>query len=198
MQKRTLSVLVENTAGVLSQVTRLFSRKRYNIESLAVGTVEDPRISRITIITTGDDKMIQQLTSQLRKLQPVISMQLLEDSTSVSRELSLIKVRADTKEKRDEIMQIVNIFRVFVIDIAKECMTIAVVGDGSKTEALLKLLEEFEIMEMARTGVISLERGTKTIYNEGKENEEFTIGKGLSKNLVYDTITESGADRSVE
>ena len=167
MQKENrhiLSVLVENSAGVLSQVSRMFSRKGYNIDSLAVGTTEDPTISRMTILVNEDEEQIEQIASQLAKLLPVISVKLLSPESSVQREMILVKVKADSREARDEIIQIASIFREKIIDVGMEALTLEVTGDHDKAEALLKLLESFGILELARTGAVALERGKTTIY----------------------------------
>lgn len=179
MQHHTLSVLVENSAGVLSQVSRLFSRRGYNIESLAVGVTTDPTISRMTIIVNGDDLMATQIASQLRKLQPVISVQQLSSDQSVYRELLLIKVKAETRDKRDEVIQISNIFRANIIDVSRSALTVSITGDTDKTDALLRLLDEFGILEMVRTGIVALERGPYTIYDDNKEKGEFNYGKNV-------------------
>lgn len=167
MQKENrhiLSVLVENSAGVLSQVSRMFSRKGYNIDSLAVGTTEDPTISRMTILVNEDEEQIEQIASQLAKLLPVISVKLLSPESSVQREMILVKVKADSREARDEIIQIASIFREKIIDVGMEALTLEVTGDHDKAEALLKLLESFGILELVRTGAVALERGKTTIY----------------------------------
>lgn len=167
MQKENrhiLSVLVENSAGVLSQVSRMFSRKGYNIDSLAVGTTEDPTISRMTILVNEDEEQIEQIASQLAKLLPVISVKLLSPESSVQREMILVKVKAASREARDEIIQIASIFREKIIDVGMEALTLEVTGDHDKAEALLKLLESFGILELVRTGAVSLERGKTTIY----------------------------------
>ena len=177
MTRQTLSVLVENSAGVLSQVTRLFSRKGYNIESLAVGVTDDPAVSRITIILRGTDRMLTLLESQLSKLLPVISVHRLDRSSAIYREFLLVKVRAEDKDDRDEIIQIANIFRASVVDISKNTLMLQLSGDSSKTEAILKLLGDFGIMEMARTGMIALERGENTIYDLSKAGAEYESGK---------------------
>jgi len=179
MPLQTLSVLVENTAGVLSQVTRLFTRKGYNIESLAVGVTNDPAVSRITIILQGTDRMITLLESQLAKLLPVISVRRLTDKDAIYREFFLIKVRAEDKDARDEIIQIANIFRASIVDMSKNTLMLQISGDASKAEAIMKLLEEFGIMEMARTGMIALERGESTIYDLSKSGAEYESGKTL-------------------
>jgi len=159
-----LSVLVENTAGVLSQVSRMFSRKGYNIDSLAVGPTDDPAISRITIMIEVDDLMIQQIANQLNKLLPVISVKILEKETSVCRELILVKVKVEDRNQRDEIIQLANIFRVSIVDVAMKSLTICITGDHSKSHALLGLLSEFGILELVRTGAVALERGSGTIH----------------------------------
>ena len=167
MQKENrhiLSVLVENSAGVLSQVSRMFSRKGYNIDSLAVGTTEDPTISRMTILVNADEEQIEQIASQLSKLLPVISVKLLSPGSSVQREMILVKVRAESREARDENIQIASIFREKIIDVGMEALTLEVTGDHDKAEALLKLLEGFGILELVRTGAVALARGRTTIY----------------------------------
>lgn len=179
MKQYTLAVLVENNAGVLSQVSRLFSRKGYNIESLAVGVTDDPAISRITIVMIGDDLVVKQMASQLSKLRPVISVQRLVPGKSVRRELLMIKVKAETREGRDELIQIVNIFRANIIDVSRSTLTVEITGDAEKTGAFLGLLEGFGILELARTGLIALERGQYTIHDDNKEKGEFNYGKNV-------------------
>lgn len=177
--KRTLSILVENSAGVLSQVTRLFSRKNWNIDSLAVGTTHDPSISRITVMIEGSEQMMRQLEAQLGKLLPVISVRILDDSLSIHREFVLVKVRADDKYSRDEIISIVNVFRASIVDICKSSLMIAITGDEAKTEAMLGLLSDFGILELARTGMIALERGAGTIYDATKSRSEYDYAKSV-------------------
>lgn len=177
--RQTLAVLVDNESGVLSQVSRLFSRKGYNIESLAVGTTDDPDTSRITIEVLADEDHARLLCNQLRKLLPVHSVKLLTPEKSIRRELVLYKVRASDSERRNEIIQIANIFRATIIDVSVGSLTLAMIGAESKTEAMEKILEEFEILELARTGVIALERGQDTIKDETKEKGEFDYGKNV-------------------
>lgn len=179
LKRHTLSVLVENAAGVLSQVSRLFSRKGYNIESLAVGTTDDPTISRITIEVMGDDQMVEQLMNQLRKLFPVYSVQRLDPERSIRRELVLIKVGAATPEVRNEIIQIANIFRASIIDVSLQSLTLALIGDESKADAMQNLLKTFGILELVRTGMVALERGKYTINDDNKEKGEFNYGKNV-------------------
>ncbi|HIQ61430.1 MAG TPA: acetolactate synthase small subunit [Candidatus Enterenecus faecium] len=179
--RHTLSVLVENTPGVLSQVSRLFSRKGYNIESLAVGTTDDPEVSRITIEVKCDDLMVEQIINQLRKLFCVYSVRLLPPNSSIRRELVLIKVKAEGRDVRNEVIQIANIFRATIIDVSTKSLTLAVIGQESKDDALEKLLCEFGILELVRTGMVALERGEATINDndDNKETDEFDLGKNV-------------------
>ena len=177
--RRTLSVLVENAPGVLSQVSRLFSRKGYNIESLAVGTTDDPEVSRITIEVMCDDQMAEQIMNQLRKLFPVYSVQELLPERSIRRELVMFKVKAETHDIRNEVIQIANIFRASIIDVSLKSLTLALIGDESKADAMQKLLEAFGILELVRTGMVALERGAYTIGDETKEKAEFNLGKNV-------------------
>jgi len=162
MAKHTLSVLVENHAGVLSRVAGLFSRRGFNIDSLAVGVTENPDISRMTIVVDGDDYVVEQVSKQLNKLVDVIKIKNLDDSESVSRELALIKVSA-TASTRSEIVQLVEIFRANIIDVSKNTLTIEISGDADKVGALENLLKQFGIKEIVRTGIIAIERGNKVI-----------------------------------
>ena len=158
--KHTLSVLVENKPGVLQKVAGLFGRRGFNIESLAVGTTEKPQVSRITIVVAGDDQVLEQITKQLYKLIDVIRVFDIPKEESISRELILIKVSVTTST-RPEIMQIVDIFRGKIIDVAEGEMTIELTGDERKTEGIEKLLEKFGIKELVRTGKIALQKGTE-------------------------------------
>lgn len=175
--RQTLSALVDNNAGVLSQVSRLFSRKGYNIESLAVGTTDDPKVSRITIEVIADELQIKQVMSQLSKLFPVRSVKRLEPAHSIRRELLLIKVRAESREVRNEVIQIANIFRASIIDFSLGSVTLAVIGSESKDDAIEGLLQEFGILELARTGMVALERGQYTLNDDSKVKGEYDYGK---------------------
>lgn len=179
IQRHTLAVLVDNESGVLSQVSRLFSRKGYNIESLAVGTTDNPAVSRITIEVLADDHHAELMCNQLRKLLPVHSVKRLTPSHSIRRELVMIKVNARNSEVRNEVIQIANIFRGAIIDVSTETLTLALIGDETKNDAMQKLLEEFGIIELVRTGVVALERGQYTINEETKEKGEFNYGKNV-------------------
>ena len=179
IKRQTLGVLVDNAAGVLSQVSRLFSRKGYNIESLAVGTTDSPDVSRITVEVLADDEQIIQLANQLRKLIPVHSVKVLNQEVAIRRELVLIKVKAPAGSRRSEVIQIANIFKASIIDVSVGSVTLALIGDEDKIQALEDILEEFEILELVRTGVVALERGNETIYEETKVKGEFNYGKNV-------------------
>lgn len=178
-KRYTIAALVDNEAGVLSQVSRLFSRKGYNIDSLAVGCTDRPDISRITIEVSTDEDRVKLLCNQLRKLIQVHSVKLLDLDSSIRRELVLIKVAAGTREDRDAVIQIGNIFRASIIDIAPSTVTISVIGDENKTLAVQELLKEFTILELVRTGIIAIERGERTISDSSKERSEFDYGKNV-------------------
>lgn len=170
MAKHILSVLVENHAGVLSRVVGLFSRRGFNIDSLAVGTTENPEVSRITIVVDGDEYIIEQVCKQLNKLIDVIKIKRLDKADSVSRELALIKVSA-TAATRSEIMQVVEIFRAKIIDVSKTTLTVEISGDNDKVVAIEDMLAQFGIKEIVRTGAIAIERGNKVI-KANNNNEE--------------------------
>jgi len=156
--RHTISVIVENKPGVLSRVAGLFARRGFNIESLAVGVTEDPNISRMTIVAEGDERDLEQITKQLYKLIDTIKVFDLPKEIAVERELALIKVAANEKN-RAEITQIVDIFRARIIDVAEDSMTIEMTGEEGKVEGIEKLLRRFGIKEMVRTGKVALQRG---------------------------------------
>lgn len=170
MGKHTLSVLVENHAGVLSRVAGLFSRRGFNIDSLAVGVTENPDVSRMTIVVDGDEYIVEQVSKQLNKLIDVIKIKRLEKHDSVSRELVLIKVAANA-DTRSEIMQLVEIFRAKIIDVSKNTLTIEISGATDKVAALEGMLKQFGIKEIVRTGTIAIERGNKIIKVNNNEEE---------------------------
>ena len=176
---RTLSVLVDNEAGVLSQVSRLFSRKGFNVESLAVGATDNPAISRMTIEVLANQNPTNRLCNQRAKMVPVRSGKLLNPNHAIRRELILYKVRAKNSDDKNEIIQIANIFRGSIIDVSKETLTLSVIGDEKKTDAVQELLAEFGIVELVRTGMIALERGKYTIDEDTKEKGEFNYGKDV-------------------
>jgi acetolactate synthase-1/3 small subunit len=158
--RHTLAVLVENQSGVLTRVAGLFSRRGYNIESLAVGETHEPSISRMTIVVDGDDLVIEQVVKQLDKLVDVIDIQDISDVEYVDRELMLIKVGAEPSV-RGEIMQIVDIFRARIVDIGQHSLIIECTGDQGKIRAIEKSLKPFGIQELVRTGKIAMVRGPK-------------------------------------
>lgn len=155
--KHTISVLVENQSGVLARVAGLFSARGFNIDSLAVGETEDPSVSRMTIVSTGDDRIIEQIIKQLNKLIDTIEVFDLKEDDKIERELVLIKVKSAAKTRND-IMQVVNTFRAKIVDVNPNSMTIEVTGNSGKVDALLELLRPFGVLEVARTGTIALSR----------------------------------------
>ena len=159
--QHTITALVENTPGVLARVAGLFSRRGFNIESLAVSITEDPSISRMTIVVGGDDRALEQIEKQLNKLIEVIKVYDYTDTASVDRELALVKVTA-TPEKRAEILQISDIFRGKIIDVSERTLTIEVTGQVEKIDAFQNLLEPYGIKELVRTGKIALSRGARS------------------------------------
>ncbi len=163
MKPHTLTVIVENKAGVLSRVTGLFSRRGFNIESLAVGTSEEPGMSRITIVCIGDDAQIEQVMKQLNKLIDIVKVSDITENERVERELALIKVSAEPGTSRAEIMQIAEIFRAQIIDVASKSVVLQVTGDPDKIDALEKLLRQYGVKEFVRTGRIAILRGSKTV-----------------------------------
>lgn len=163
--KHTLSVLVEDEAGVLTRIAGLFARRGFNIESLAVGHAEQPGVSRITMVVPGDDQAIEQVTKQLYKLINVLKVQDISEVPCVERELMLLKVNA-TSNTRSEIVELAQIFRARVVDVAEDSVTLEVVGDPGKMVAIERILTRFGLREIARTGKIALPResGVNTEY----------------------------------
>ncbi len=158
--KRTLSILVENRPGVLVRVVSLFARRGYNIESLAVGTTENEKYSRITTVVDGDDHVIEQISKQLYKLIDVLKVNDVDAAQSIVRELAMIRVTTDSTT-RSEIMQIVDIFRAKIVDVSRKSMVVEMTGDQDKISALTELLKPFGIKELVRTGKIAMARGQK-------------------------------------
>ena len=160
MMKHTLSVVVENHPGVLARVATLFRRRGYNIDSLAVGRTENPTISRMTIVVEGDDVVIEQVTKQLHKLIETIKIYDVTDQPTVDRELVLIKVKADA-QARGDIIQIVDVFRGRIVDIGPNSLIIEATGDTGKIDAIEASLRPFGILELVRTGKVSMLRGAR-------------------------------------
>ena len=160
MNKKVLSVLVDNTSGVLNRVAGLFSRRGYNIDSLTVGETENPKYSRMTIVVTGDDDILEQIVKQITKLEDVRRVDVLEPSDSVTRELILVKIKAEPAQ-RQQVISITEIFRANIVDVARDSLMIEITGSQSKLKAFLSLVEDYEILELVRTGITDLARGEK-------------------------------------
>jgi len=161
----TLSVLVENKPGVLARVASLFSRRQFNIHSLAVGPTENPEVSRMTIVVAVDELPLEQVTKQLNKLINVLKIVELSQTASVHRELLLIKLRADVSV-RAQVVTIVEVFRAHVVDVTPDSMTIEAAGTTDKLEALVRVLEPFGVRELVQSGMVALGRGAKSITSE--------------------------------
>ncbi|WP_026652206.1 acetolactate synthase small subunit [Butyrivibrio proteoclasticus] len=164
MQKKVFQLLVDNTSGVLSRIAGLFSRRGYNIDSITAGLTADPRYTRITIVTSGDDVILEQIEKQVAKLVDVRDIHELKPDDSVYRELAMVKVRC-TPDERQGILATANIFRGNIVDVSPDSLIIEITGNQSKIDAFIKLLEGHEILELARTGIAGLGRGTdKVVY----------------------------------
>uniref|UniRef100_UPI004056539A acetolactate synthase small subunit n=1 Tax=Acetatifactor sp. TaxID=1872090 RepID=UPI004056539A len=162
MQKKVFQILADNTSGVLSRISGLFSRRGYNIESITAGGTADPRFSRITIVATGDDEILEQIEKQVGKLVDVRDVKELKPEKSVYRELVLIKVKAEA-DKRQGIISLADVFRAKIIDVAPESLMIELTGDQSKVDAFITMLEGYQILEIARTGIAGLGRGIENV-----------------------------------
>lgn len=162
MRKMVLSILVDNTAGVLSRVSGLFSRRGYNISSLTVGETENPKFSRMTVVVGGEEETLEQIHKQLSKLEDVREIKELSSDNSVCRELVLVKVKAD-QTQRQQIIAVADIFRAKIVDVAKESLMVELTGNQAKIDAFIKLLDGFEILEIVRTGLTGLVRGSGDI-----------------------------------
>jgi len=162
MSRHTLSVLVENKPGVLARIAGLFSRRGYNIDSLAVGPTEHPEVSRMTIVVNVEDSPLEQVTKQLNKLVEVIKIVELDPGASVNRELLLVKVKADTVT-RGQVLETVQLFRAKVVDVATDAVTVEVTGSAEKLEAFLSVLEPFGVRELVQSGMVAIGRGGRSI-----------------------------------
>ena len=162
MQNRVFQLLVDNNAGVLSRITGLFSRRGYNIESITAGATSDPQITRITIVASGDEEILAQIEKQVAKLVDVRDIHELKPEKSVYRELCLIKVKT-TPEKRQGVIAVADIFRAKVVDVNVDSMIVELTGNQSKIDAFIGLLQDYEILEIARTGIAGLGRGTENM-----------------------------------
>ncbi|MBQ8947642.1 MAG: acetolactate synthase small subunit [Lachnospiraceae bacterium] len=164
MRRKVLQLLVDNTSGVLSRISGLFSRRGYNIESITAGVTADPRYTRITIVTSGDDEILEQIWKQVAKLEDVRDVKTLEPESSVYRELALIKVKC-APEQRQEIITIADTdnFRAKIIDVCKEALIVELTGNQDKIDTFIGLLDNYEILELARTGIAGLGRGVENV-----------------------------------
>lgn len=165
MNQTVLSILVDNTAGVLGRVAGLFSRRGYNIDSLTVGETENPRFSRMTVVAHGDDLVLEQIQKQVEKLEDVRSVKVLEHGKRVCRELILVTV-AIPKEDRANVKALADIFRIEIVDVTPDTMMFQLIGNQNKLDGFLNLLEGYEIKELVRTGVTGLSRGAKDMFSE--------------------------------
>lgn len=164
MQKKVFQIIVDNTSGVLSRISGLFSRRGYNIESITAGVTADPRFTRITIVTSGDEDILDQIEKQVGKLIDVRSIKELKPDESVYRELIMIKVKASA-EMRPGIIALADVFRAKIVDVAVDSLMIELTGNQAKIEAFIKLLEGYDILELARTGIAGLARGTEGVIS---------------------------------
>ena len=160
MKTKVLSLLVDNTSGVLSRVSGMFSRRGYTIDSLSVGVTENPKFSRMTVVVSGDDKILTQIKNQLNKLEDVVQVIELKDGESVCRDLVLVKVKAGVQE-RQQIISLANVYRANIVDVSPDSIIIELTGNNSKVEAFINLLDGFEILELVRTGITGLARGAE-------------------------------------
>ena len=162
MRKQVFSLLVNNNAGLLSRVAGLFSRRGYNIDSITSGVTADDRVSRITVVASGDEQSLSQIKKQLAKLEDVLDIKVLEDGKSVCRELIMVKIRANAAQ-RTEIISLADIFRAKIVDVETDSLMLEMTGTQSKVEAFLDLVSPYEILELARTGITGLSRGSKDV-----------------------------------
>lgn len=162
MQKKVFQLLANNTSGVLSRITGLFSRRGYNIESITAGVTSTPEYSRVTIVASGDDEILEQIEKQLAKLEDVRSIKELKPEESVYRELIMIKVRA-AAEQRQSIIAVADIFRAKIVDVTTDSLIIELTGNQQKIDAFIGLLDGYDVLEQARTGIAGLGRGTEHI-----------------------------------
>ena len=173
MSRHTLSVLVENQPGVLARIAGLFSRRGFNIDSLAVGPTEQSDVSRMTIVVNVEELPLEQVTKQLNKLVEVIKIVELEQSTSVQRELLLVKVAAD-KSTRSHVLETVQLFRAKVVDVAPDAVTIEATGSTDKLEALLRVLEPYGVRELVQSGMVAVGRGSRSMTDRSSRPSSVT------------------------
>lgn len=162
MRRQVLSLLVENTSGVVSHISGLFSRRGYNIDSFSAGVTADKRFTRVTVVATGEEQVLEQIQKQLAKLEDVIDIKELKNGESVCRELILVKLRAKDTD-RQAIISVANIFRASIVDVSSDSMVIELTGEQSKLDAFIDLVKGYDILELARTGETGLSRGVKDV-----------------------------------
>lgn len=161
--RHIISLLVENESGALSRISGLFSARGYNIESLTVATTEDPTLSRMTIVTTGSDKIIEQITKQLNKLIDVVKLQDMTEGNYIEREMMFVKVKAVGETKRAEIQRLSDIFRARIIDVSDTTYCVELTGSGEKLDAYINTLQERDVIEVVRSGSMGIIRGEKAL-----------------------------------
>ncbi|MCC8029742.1 MAG: acetolactate synthase small subunit [Lachnospiraceae bacterium] len=162
MRRQVLSLLVENTPGVVSHISGLFSRRGFNIDSFSAGVTADPRFTRVTVVARGDEQILEQIQKQLAKLEDVIDIKELKAGDSVCRELILVKLRAKDTD-RQAILSVANIFRAKIVDVSSDSMVIELTGEQSKLDAFIDLVSGYDILELARTGETGLSRGDRDV-----------------------------------
>lgn len=162
--RHIISILIENEAGALSRVAGLFSARAYNIESLTVAPTEDPSLSRMTIVTTGTERIVEQITKQLNKLVDVVKLLQLTDGPHIEREMMLIKVKASTMAQREDVKRLADIFRGNIIDVSPTIFTIELTGSGDKLDSFIESLAEHKILETVRSGASGIARGDKCLH----------------------------------
>jgi len=163
MNKKVFQILVEDSTGVLSRISGLFSRRGYNIESITAGVTADPRYTRITIVATGDDDVLEQIEKQVAKLVDVRNITELQPEVSVYRELALVKVKTDTREVREDVKSIVDFYKAKIIDVSYDSLIIELTGNSAKIDSFLDMLRDHEVLELARTGIAGLCRGSEGV-----------------------------------
>lgn len=161
-QRYVLSIIVENHSGVLRRISNLFSRRGYNIESLTAGVTQDKSLSRMTVVVIGDEYIVEQIVKQVEKVVEVHKVRILSSDESIYRELMLVKVKT-TKSTRAEILEIANIFRAHIVDVAPGSLVLEATGDNNKLAALVSMLEPFTIIELVRTGLAAVKRGDSSL-----------------------------------